>query len=59
MVTINSSISTHVGKLASKALKVAHFLLNKLGGGKILKPGDRVRRDLLFVALMKDITQYT
>ena len=47
------------GKLASKALKVAHFLLNKLGGGKILKPGDRVRRDLLFVALMKDITQYT
>ena len=30
------------GKLATKALKIAHFLLNKLGGGKAIRPGDRV-----------------
>ena len=30
-------------KLAVKALKIAHFLLHKLGGGKTIKPGDRVR----------------
>ena len=34
--------NTNSGKLATKALKIAHFLLNKLGGGKAIKPGDRV-----------------
>ena len=29
-------------KLAAKAQKVAYFLLNKLGGGKLVQPGDRV-----------------
>ena len=32
-----------VGKLASRSQRVAHYLLNKLGGGKALVPGDRVR----------------
>ena len=32
-----------LGKLALRAQKVAHFLLNKLGGGKQVQPGDRVR----------------
>ena len=34
-------------KLAAKALKIAHFLLHKLGGGKAIKPGDRVRQHRL------------
>ena len=29
-------------KLASRSQRVAHYLLNKLGGGKALVPGDRV-----------------
>ena len=29
-------------KLAAKAQKVAYFLLNKLGNGKQVQPGDRV-----------------
>ena len=32
-----------IGKLASRSQRVAHYLLNKLGGGKALVPGDRVR----------------
>ena len=30
------------GKLANRAQKVAFYLLNKLGGGKVVAPGDRV-----------------
>ena len=29
-------------KLANRAQKIAHYMLNKLGSGKLLKPGDRV-----------------
>lgn len=29
-------------KLAGRAQKVAHFMLRKLGGGRAVKPGDRV-----------------
>ena len=32
----------HVGKLANRAQKVAFYMLNKLGGGKMVQPGDRV-----------------
>ncbi len=31
-----------IDKLAAKAQKVANFLLNKLGNGKLVQPGDRV-----------------
>lgn len=31
-----------LGKLASRSQRVAHYLLNKLGGGKALVSGDRV-----------------
>ena len=30
------------GKLASRAQKIAAYLLQKLGGGKLVQPGDRV-----------------
>lgn len=31
-----------IGKLVTRAQKVAHYLLNKLGGGRAVAPGDRV-----------------
>ena len=33
---------TFVGKLATRAQKTAFYMLNKLGGGKMVQPGDRV-----------------
>ena len=30
------------GKLADRSQKIAHYMLNKLGGGKLVQPGDRV-----------------
>ena len=30
------------GKLAVRAQKVAHYMLTKLGGGRLVQPGDRV-----------------
>ena len=33
---------THTDKLVVRVQKVAHYLLNKLGGGKLLEAGDRV-----------------
>lgn len=38
----NVLFNAHLGKLAVRSQKVAHFLLNKLGGGKQVQPGDRV-----------------
>ena len=35
-------VIVYIGKLASRSQRVAHYLLNKLGGGKALVPGDRV-----------------
>lgn len=35
-------ICIHSDKLAAKAQKVAYYLLNKLGNGKLVQPGDRV-----------------
>ena len=32
----------YAAKLAGRAQKVAHFMLRKLGGGRAVKPGDRV-----------------
>ena len=32
----------YTAKLAGRAQKVAHFMLRKLGGGRAVKPGDRV-----------------
>ena len=43
-IFILNMILVMVGKLASRSQRVAHYLLNKLGGGKALVPGDRVRR---------------
>jgi acyl-CoA synthetase (AMP-forming)/AMP-acid ligase II len=37
-----ASVALTYSKLALRSQKVAHFLLNKLGGGKQLQPGDRV-----------------
>jgi len=34
------------GKLASRSQRVAHYLLNKLGGGRAVVPGDRVRHGI-------------
>ena len=42
-IFILNMILVMVGKLASRSQRVAHYLLNKLGGGKALVPGDRVR----------------
>lgn len=39
---LNILFNAHLGKLAVRSQKVAHFLLNKLGGGKQVQPGDRV-----------------
>ena len=33
---------TLTGKLAARSLKVAYYMLHKLGGGKQVQPGDRV-----------------
>lgn len=33
-----------VGKLAIRAQKVAHYILNKFAGGKAVQPGDRVSK---------------
>ena len=30
------------GKLANRAQKVAYYMLHKLGGGRMVQPGDRV-----------------
>ncbi|XP_019861409.1 PREDICTED: disco-interacting protein 2 homolog C-like [Amphimedon queenslandica] len=37
-----ASVACTYSKLALRSQKVAHFLLNKLGGGKQIQPGDRV-----------------
>lgn len=31
-----------IGKLASRSQKVAFYMLHKVGGGKLVHPGDRV-----------------
>ena len=38
----NSALPHHTDKLAVRSQKVAYFMLRKLGGGRAVKPGDRV-----------------
>ena len=53
-------------KLAAKAQKVAYFLLNKLGGGKLVQPGDKVHVHVVinsiccyfFYSLVKEIYSF-
>ena len=33
---------THIGKLAQRSQKIAFYMLHKLGGGKLVQPGNRV-----------------